>query len=67
MKGIIAQVAYGVVEEIFKTIGEVGLSNIGKTAEELHSVLKSGTLQLLEAAIDEMDAAILSAKKDSAK
>ena len=33
------------VEEIFKTIEKVGMSNVGKTAEELFAVLKNGTLE----------------------
>ena len=64
MKDIIAQTAGRLVEEIFKTIEKVGLSNVGKTAEELFAVLKNGTLELLSAAISEMDAAVLSAKKE---
>ena len=63
MKDIIAQTAGRLVEEIFKTIEKVGMSNVGKTAEELFAVLKNGTLELLSAAISEMDAAVLSAKK----
>ena len=62
MEGIIAQTAYELVEEIFKTIEKVGLSNVGRTAEELFKVVKSGTLDILSAAIGEMDAAVLSAK-----
>lgn len=64
MKEIIAQTAGRLVEEIFNTIEKVGLSNVGKTAEELFAVLKKGTLELLSAAISEMDAAVLSAKKE---
>jgi hypothetical protein len=64
VEGIIAQTAYGLVEEIFKTIEKVGLSNVGRTAEELFKVVKSGTLDILSAAIGEMDAAVLSAKKE---
>ena len=64
MKEIIAQTAGRLVEEIFKTIEKVGLSNVGKTAEELLNVLKAGTLELVSAAISEMDAAVLSAKKE---
>ena len=63
MKEIIAQTAGRLVEEIFKTIEKVGLSNVGKTAEELLNVVKAGTLELVSAAISEMDAAVLSAKK----
>ena len=64
MKDIIAQTAGRLVEEIFNTIEKVGLSNVGKTAEELFAVLKNGTLEVLAAAIGEMDAAVLSAKKE---
>ena len=64
MKEIIAQTAGKLVEEIFKTIEKVGLSNVGKTAEELLNVVKAGTLELVSAAISEMDAAVLSAKKE---
>ena len=51
-------------EEIFKTIKKVGLSNVGKTAEELLNVVKLGTLELVSAAISEMDAAVPSDKKE---
>ena len=64
MKEIIAQTAGKLVEEIFKTIETVGLSNVGKTAEELLNVVKLGTLELVSAAISEMVAAVLSAKKE---
>ena len=45
MKEILAQTAGRLVEEIFKTIEKVGMSNVGKTAEELFAVLKNGTLE----------------------
>ena len=64
MKDIIAQTAGKLVEEIFKTIENVGLSDIGRTAEELVSVVKTGTLDILSAAIGEIDAAVHSAKKE---
>ncbi len=64
MKDIIAQTAGKLVEEIFKTIENVGLSDIGRTAEELVSVVKTGTLDILSAAIGEIDAAVISAKKE---
>ena len=43
MKEIIAQTAGRLAEEIFKTIETVGLSNLGKTTEELLNVVKHGT------------------------
>ena len=43
MKEIIAQIAYELAEEILKTIETVGLSNLGKTTEELLNVVKHGT------------------------
>ena len=67
MKEIIAQTAGKLVEEIFKTIEKVGLSNVGKTAEELLNVVKAGTLELVSAAISEMDAAVLSTKKERSR
>ena len=42
VKEIIAQTAGKLVEEIFKTIEKVGLSNVGKTAEELLNAVKVG-------------------------
>ena len=42
-KDIIAQIAYELAEEIFKTIETVGLSNLGKATEELLNVVKHGT------------------------
>ena len=64
VKEIIAQTAGKLVEEIFKTIEKVGLSNVGKTAEELLNVVKVGTLELIAVEISKMDAAVLSAKKE---
>ena len=43
MKEIIAKTAGRLAEEIFKTIETVGLSNLGKTTEELLNVVKHGT------------------------
>ena len=64
VKEIIAKTAGRLVEEIFKTIEKVGLSNVGKTAEELLNVVKVGTLELIAVEISKMDAAVLSAKKE---
>ena len=64
MNSIITQVAVKVVEEISKNIEKNGISEIGKTAEDILSILKEGTLELLSAAIHEMDSAILSAKRE---
>ena len=66
-KDIIAQIAYELADEIFITIETVGLSNVGKTAEELLNVVKLVTLELVSAAISEMDAAVLSAKKERSR
>lgn len=52
------------VEEIFKTIENVGLSDIGRMAEELVLVVKAGTLDILSAVIGEIDEAILPTKKE---
>ena len=64
MKDIIAQKAYGLVEEIFKTIEKVGLSDVGKTVESVFEVVKTGSLEIVSAAISEMDNAVLAAKKE---
>ena len=64
MKTIITQITANVVEEVLKKIEENGISDIGKTAESLLSVLKSGALELLSAVIEETDQAVLNAKKD---
>ena len=44
MKTIIAQIKANVVEEILKSIEKNGISDIGKTAESLLSVLKGGAI-----------------------
>ncbi len=67
VKEIIAKTAGRLVEEIFKTIEKVGLSNVGKTAEELLNVVKVGTLELIAVEISKMDAAVLSAKKERSR
>ena len=51
MNSIITQVAVKVVEEISKNIEKNGISEIGKTAEDILSILKEGALELLSAAI----------------
>ena len=64
MKTIITQITANVVEEILKSIEKNGISDIGKTAESLLSVLKGGALELLSAVIEETDSAVLNAKKE---
>ena len=64
METIITQVTVNLVEEILKSIEKNGISDIGKTAESLLSVLKGGALELLSAVIEETDSAVLNAKKE---
>ena len=64
METIITQITANVVEEILKSIEKNGISDIGKTAESLLSVLKGGALKLLSAVIEETDLAVLNAKKE---
>ena len=64
METIITQVAEKVVEDILKNIYENGISDIGKTAESLMTVLKEGALEILSAAVTETDKAVLAAKKE---
>ena len=64
METIITQITISLVEEILKNIEKNGISDIGKTAESLLSVLKSGALDILSAVIEEIDSAVLNAKKE---
>ena len=64
MEKIIAQITVKVVEKILKNIEENGISEVGKTAESFWSILKDGALELLSVAIEEVDAALLRAKKE---
>ena len=64
MKTIITQITANVVEEILKSIEKNGISDIGKTAESLMTVLKEGALEILSAAVTETDKAVLAAKKE---
>lgn len=64
MKDIIAQTAYGLVEGILKTVATVGMADIGKTCEEIFKVVKEGSLEIVSAAINEMDNVVLAAKKE---
>ena len=64
METIITQITVNLVEEILKSIEKNGISDIGKTAESLLSVLKGGALELLSAVIEETDSAVLNAKKE---
>ena len=64
METIITQITVNLVEEILKSIEKNGVSDIGKTAESLLSVLKGGALDILSAVIGEADSAILNAKKE---
>ena len=64
MEYIITQITVKMVEEILKIIGNDGISEIGQTTEAILSVLKEKTLEILSATIEEVDLAILSAKKE---
>lgn len=64
METIITQITANVVEDILKNIYENGISDIGKTAESLMTVLKEGALEILSAAVTETDKAVLAAKKE---
>ena len=63
MESILTQTAIKVVEEIVKSIAKEGITDVGKTAEGLLSILKEGALELLAAAITETDNTVLAAKE----
>ena len=61
---IIAHITAKMVDEILKIIENNGISEIGHTTEAILSVLKEKTLEILSATIEEVDLAILNAKKE---
>ena len=64
MRNSITQQAVKLIEDIFKTIENIGSSNVEDVTDELFDVLKNGALELVSAAICEMDNAVLAAKKE---
>ena len=64
METIIAQITKNVVEKILKNIEKNGICEICQTAESFLSILKEGALELLSAAVEKVDSALLQAKKE---
>ena len=64
VKNIITQIVVKMVEEILNFFENTGISEIGHTAEEILTIMKENVLELLAAAIEEADLAILDAKKE---
>ena len=64
MKTIITQITVKVVEKILKNIEKNGIGEICQTAESFLSILKEGALELLSAAVEEVDTAVLHAKQE---
>lgn len=62
MENIIAQTLVAMQEEILKTIKNVGLRNIGETAEALLENLKKGTSKLLTGLLEATDQEIAEAR-----
>lgn len=59
----IQQIAVRAVEEIFKTIQETGLNNVGKAVSALAPVASRMTLEIIETCIEEMDHSLVNAAK----
>ena len=67
MNIIIQQIATKLVEEIAKDMQEHGIGNIGQAAKRLSDITKSAALDMLQAAIEQMDLALVSANKERRK
>lgn len=63
----IQQIVVRAVEEIFKTIQDTGLENIGKVVKALVSVTSGMTLEIVESCIEQMDESLVYAAKAQRK
>ena len=59
----IQQIAVRAVEEIFKTIEDIGLEDIGKLAKALLPASTRMTLEIVKSCIEEMDHSLVCAAK----
>ncbi len=60
---IIQQIAVKAVEEIFKTLQEIGINDIGKAIKALVPVTSRMTLEIVKSCIEEMDQSLVKAAK----
>lgn len=67
MNTIIQQIAVKLVEEISEDIREHGIENIGQAAKRLSDITKTAALSILQAAIEQMDKALVGANKERRK
>ena len=64
---IIQQIVVKAVEEIFNTIQEIGLEDVGKAVKALAPAASRMTLEIVEACIEEMDRSLVCAAKAQRK
>lgn len=63
MNHIIQQIAVKMVEEILENLGREGIHDLGQTARQLLCVAKTATAEILSAAIQQMDLALVEASQ----
>ena len=64
MKTIIQQIAIELVEKVLRNLQGNGISNIGQAAKELQSITNTAVLEIIGAAIREVDTALVAANKE---
>lgn len=64
VENIIHQIAAKFIEEIFKKVRQTGIHNIGQLAQDVLSVAKSTSLEIVCATIEQADEALVAAQKD---
>lgn len=60
----IQQIAVKMVEGIFKTLAEDGMHRIGEVVQRVRTITDAAALEIIETAIEELDAAVVSASRE---
>ena len=63
VNNIIQQIAVKMVEQVFENLSENGIHSIGQTANQLLGIAKSAASEILSAAIEQMDIALVEANQ----
>jgi hypothetical protein len=63
MESIIQEIAGKYITQVVELLQENGITSIGQTARELHSITKAAALEMLGASLEQMDLALVAANK----
>jgi hypothetical protein len=63
MENIIQQIAVKYITQVTEFLQERGIVSIGQAAQQLHSLTKAVTLEILSASLEQMDLALVAANK----